>query len=132
MPGVPEGLVVGDDVEPPDPPELPEPLPELPDAPELGDGLVDDEPPVPPDPPVDPLPSDGVAVGEEVEGVGVGLDDVGEEDGEEGEGLEGVDVAVTGGKTPGGTLEPAARSCCHDQPTDPPAGTVNEPTPEDE
>ena len=41
----------------------------------------------------------------------------------------GVDVFVTGGATPGGTLRPAARSCCHDQPTEPPAGTVSEPTP---
>ena len=44
----------------------------------------------------------------------------------------GVADAVTGGDTPGGTLPPAGRSCCHDQPTEPPDGTVSEPTPEDE
>ena len=34
---------------------------------------------------------------------------------------------VTGGATAGGTLAPAVRSCCQDQPTEPPAGTVRRP-----
>ena len=87
---------------------------------EDGDGLeVPDE-----EPDVDVVGAD----------VGLGLDDdegddVGEDVGEEvGDGL-GEAEDVTGAATPGGTLAPAARSCCHDQPTDPPAGTVSEPTP---
>ncbi len=73
------------------------------------------------------------------DGPGVGEGDVGEGDGEEGDGEEvgvgldvGVGVLVTGGATPGGTLFPAVRSCCQDQPTEPPAGTVSEPTPYEE
>lgn len=100
-----------------EPPELPLPDP-LPEPPPAGDGLAVGEPAL--DPPDDPPPLDGVAVGEEVGDVGDGL------------GVEvGVD-RVTGGATAGGTLPLPARSCCHDQPTDPPSGTVNEPTPEDE
>jgi hypothetical protein len=77
-------------------------LPVLPDPPpDVGDGLVGVG--------LDDPPFDGVAVGEE----------------------DGLVVAerVTGGATPGGALSPAARSCCHDHPTDPPAGTVRPPTP---
>jgi len=44
----------------------------------------------------------------------------------------GVASAITGGVTPGGTLVPAVRSCCQDQPTEPPSGTVRDPTPYDE
>ncbi len=125
--GVPEGVACGDADEP-EPPEAPA-LPALPPEPfpELGDGLLDWEPP--PDPPVDPPPLDGVAVGE---------DDVGDAVGEGeavGDGLGlGVAVAVreTGGATLGGTPAPDGRSCCHDHPTDPPAGTVSAPTPEEE
>lgn len=87
-----------------------------------GDGLEvpDDGPEVDPD-----EEPDGELVGDDV---GDGPDDdVGEEVGD-GDGL-GEEEAVTGAATPGGTLAPAARSCCHDQPTDPPAGTVSEPTP---
>lgn len=84
-----------------------------------------------------PDPPDGLDVGlvdgdglddADGEAVGDGLDEaVGEA---VGEGLDDADV-VTGGATPGGTLEPA-RSCCHDHPTEPPAGTVSPPTPYDE
>lgn len=107
-------------------PEPPEPLP-----PEGDDGLLGSEPlpdplPDPPDPlpdPPDPVPPElGEAVGEVVcdgdevaVGVGVGV---------------GVAVVfVTGGATLGGTLVEVVRSCCHDHPTEPPAGTVSEPTP---
>jgi hypothetical protein len=74
----------------------------------VGDGLAE------------PPPLDGVAVGDGVavaDGVSLGV---------------GVDVGATGGATPGGTAPLFSRSCCHDQPTDPPAGTVRPPTPEDE
>jgi hypothetical protein len=110
-------------------PEPPEPLPV---PPEGDEGLLGEEPPVDPpeplplpDPLPDPLPPGlGEAVGEVVcDGVDVGV----------GEGDDvGVEVFIRGGATAGGTLAPAARSCCHDQPTDPPAGTVSEPTPYDE
>jgi hypothetical protein len=110
--GEPEGLACGDGEEVCDdplglplPPELP---PLVGDGLEVGDGLVD------------PEPLDGLAVGEDVVGDWVGV----------GDGL--VDVRVTGGATAGGTLPPAGRSCCQDHPTDPPAGTVSEPAPEDE
>jgi hypothetical protein len=124
--GVAEGDVDGeaDAVEPPAP--EPEPAPDPPDPP---------DPPEPPPEPVvglvgeglaEPLPPlVGVAVGDGVDEV-VG-DALGEAVGV-GDGVE----AATGGATLGGTLVPAVRSCCHDQPTDPPAGTVREPTPEDE
>jgi hypothetical protein len=103
-----EGDFVGDAVglEPdvPDPPDPPDPV----------------EPPVPPpEPPVlPPPPDDGVAVGE---GVGDAVGD-------------GVEVVpeVTGGATPGGTVPPAGRSCCQENPTDPPDGTVSPPAPYDE
>ena len=120
--GEPEGLACGDELGV-DPPVLP------PDPPPLvGDGLavgvgLDD--PVPPD---DPDPPDGLAVGEDEVGLDVG-DGVGDWVGV-GDGL--VVVRVTGGATEGGTLPPAGRSCCQDHPTEPPAGTVSEPTPEDE
>ncbi len=55
-------------------------------------------------------------------GVGVAL--------EVGDGLG--EVRMTGGATPGGTVPPPAWSCCQDQPTEPPAGTVSAPTPEEE
>ena len=78
---------------------------------------------------VDEPPEDGVAVGDEVGGL----------DGAVGEGDEvglvldvGAGAVTTGGATLGGTLVPAVRSCCHDQPTEPPAGTVRAPTPYDE
>lgn len=101
-----DGLACGDADEV-GPPELP-----LPDP--------------PPEPPLDP--GEGLAVGEDVEDV----EDVGDEVGDGlGVGV-GVDERVTGGAMPGGALGPAARSCCHDQPSDPPSGTVAEPTPEDE
>ena len=64
--------------------------------------------------------ADGDEVGEELgEAVGVEVGD--------GDGLDGA--VVTGGATAGGTLVPAVRSCCHDHPTDPPAGTVSDITP---
>jgi hypothetical protein len=75
-----------------------------------------------------------VGVGEaECEGVGeADCEGVGEEVGD-GDGLGlGVDVLVTGGATPGGTVAPEARSCCQDHPTDPPAGTVSAPALEEE
>jgi hypothetical protein len=103
--GVPEGVDCGDEPEPP---------------PEAGDGLADglDD--------CDPPPPDGVAVGDDGEEVGDELgDDVG----------VGVAVGVldcTGGATPGGTAPLEARSCCQDQPTEPPAGTVSEPEAYDE
>lgn len=97
--------------EEPDPPPLDEPL---------------DEPEVPPEV---PDPPEGLAVGlggELEDGLDVGLD-VGVEVG------LGVAVGVvdrcTCGAMPGGTLVPALRSCCHDQATDPPAGTTSPPTP---
>ena len=72
------------------------------------------------------LPGAGLGAG------GRGVAGAGEEVGD-GVGEDvGVDELSTGGATDGGTLPPAGRSCCHDQPTDPPAGTVREPTPEDE
>lgn len=114
--GAPEGLACGDEVgvEPPAPPLEPPPL--VGDGLEVGVGLDD------------PDPFDGVAVGEDDVGLELG-DEVGDEVGV-GDGL--LEVRVTGGATPGGTLAPAARSCCQDHPTEPPAGTVSEPTPEDE
>lgn len=118
--GDPEVVTCGDDEElgSAEPPELP-----LPDPLPAGDGLAVGEPPL--DPPDEPPPLDGVAVGEEVGDVG---DDVGD-----GLGVGvGVEDRVTGGATAGGTLPLPARSCCQDQPTDPPSGTVREPTPEDE
>lgn len=102
---------------------------------------------------VPPAPPDGLAVGLGFGvGVGVGVEDAdglegldAEADGDEvGEGLgeavgdgvcegDGLDeAAATGGATLGGTLAPDARSCCQDQPTEPPAGTVSEPTPYEE
>jgi hypothetical protein len=105
--------------------------------PEEPEGLPDgDDPGVA----VPPVPPDGLDVGlEEGDGldepdgdaVGEGLDEaVGDEVGE-GDGLDDAAV-VMGGATAGGTVAPDARSCCQDQPTDPPAGTVSEPTPYDE
>ena len=115
-----EGLGSAEPPELPAPEPLPEPLPEPP--PDPGDGLAVGVPPLePPDPP----PLDGVAVGEAAWDEDVG-DDVGD-----GLGVEVVD-RVTGGAMAGGTLPLPARSCCHDQPTDPPSGTVSEPTLEDE
>lgn len=120
--GLDDGLADGLDPEPPDPPAA-----LVGDA----DGLLGCEPPPalepPPvpapaaEPPPEPVPGLGEEDGDDVcEG-----DDVGE-----GEGVDvGVEVFITGGATAGGTLEPAGRSCCHDQPTDPPAGTVSDPTP---
>jgi hypothetical protein len=61
----------------------------------------------------EPPPLVGVAVGDAV-AVGLG------------------EVSITGGTTPGATGPLADRSCCHDQATDPPAGTVSAPTLEDE
>jgi hypothetical protein len=121
--GDPEGLACGDGDElGVDPPVLPlDPPPLVGDGLEVGDGLDD------PEPPDDPEPLDGLAVGDG-EGLDVG-DGVGDGVGV-GDGL--VVVRVTGGATAGGTLPPAGRSCCQDQPTEPPAGTVSEPTPEDE
>ncbi len=126
-----DGVAWGDaeglgSAEPPEPPELPspEPLPEpLPEPPpDPWDGLAVGVPPLePPDPP----PLDGVAVGEKA-----GDEDVGDDVGD-GLGVE-VDDCVTGGAMPGGTTPLDWRSCCHDQPTDPPSGTVSEPTLEDE
>jgi hypothetical protein len=122
--GVPDGEACGED---PDPPDEPEPLPPEvpPPAPEgLDDGLVDE--PEPPEPPEPPLPPDGEAVGEDGDELGEELgDDVGDGVGE----AVGLDERVTGGATDGGTLPPAGRSCCHDQPTEPPAGTVRLPAP---
>src|SRR6478609_511964 len=93
--------------------ELPPPLP-LPFPPPF-------PPPLPPPPPVEPL------VGPEV-GEGVGL----ELDGSDVVGLAVGVAGLTGGGTAGGTPPPAGRSCCHAQPTEPPAGTIRPPTPEDE
>jgi hypothetical protein len=108
-----EGELLGWDP-PPDPEPLPPPDPEPLPPPEP-------EPDPPPEPPPEPPPGLGEEVGDDVwDGVEVG----------EGVGVDvGVDVFVTGGATPGGTLDPAARSCCHDHATEPPAGTVSEPTP---
>ena len=92
--------------------DVPEPPPPEPVVGLVGDGLVE------------PPPPDGVAVGDGLL-VGDGLD-VGDSLG------EGVDVGASGGATPGGTAPLFSRSCCHDQPTDPPAGTVRPPTPDDE
>ncbi|SEB28619.1 hypothetical protein SAMN04489844_0066 [Nocardioides exalbidus] len=109
--GEPDGVADGEaegEVVDPDPPPLP-PLPPLP-PPGVGVAVGELEPP-PPEPPV------GVADGDEVGvGVDVGLGEAG----------------FTGGATPGGTAEPDGRSCCQDQPTEPPAGTVRPPTPDDE
>jgi hypothetical protein len=111
--GEPDGVACGEEV-PSDP--------VLPVLPPLGpwDGLDDCDPP----------PLDGAVVGDAVGEVlddggadEVG-DDVGDEVGDDGAG-------ATGGATPGGALEPA-RSCCQDHPTEPPAGTVRPPTPEEE
>jgi hypothetical protein len=100
----------------------------------------------PPEPPEPPEPPDGVAEGDEgdegavEDGDELG-DELGDEEGDELDGLglgDGLGVGVgvaerdTGGAMAGGTPDPAARSCCHDQPTEPPAGTVSEPTPADE
>ena len=92
-----------------------------------GDGLDDCDPP----------PLDGVAVGDEPVGDELG-DDVGDDEasGDEvgddvGEGVA-TERAATGGATPGGTAPLFSRSCCHDKPTEPPAGTVRPPTPEEE
>jgi hypothetical protein len=118
--GDPEGLACGDE-DGVDPPVLP-----LDPPPVVGDGLEVGEGPDEPEPPDDPEPPDGLAVGEGEDGLDVGVGDwVGD-----GDGL--VDVRVTGGATAGGTLPPAGRSCCQDHPTEPPAGTVSDPTPEDE
>jgi hypothetical protein len=90
---------------------------------DVGDGpdepgpFDEPDPPDPePEPPPEPLVGDDVGedVGEEVLGDWVGV------------------AAWTGGATLGGTLAPAARSCCQDHPTEPPAGTVSEPAPDDE
>ncbi len=120
-----EGVACGDDDEPPEPvePPVPPPLP-LPPPPAPGVGVADCDPP----------PLEGGEVGDAL-GDADG-DDAG--DGDELGDVLGVGVAVgvverkTGGATSGGTLEPAARSCCHDQPTEPPAGTVKLPAPYDE
>ena len=107
--GLEDGLEDGLDVPPAEPPDVPPVDP--PDVP------PEEPPDVPPEEPPD-VPPDVPPVGEdEGDGVGDGLGD---------------DDWVTGGATPGGTAEPAARSCCHDHPTEPPAGTVSVPTPEDE
>jgi hypothetical protein len=96
--------------------------------PPLAEGLDDGDPP----------PPDGVAVGDEpVEdelGDEVGDDELGDEVGDEvGLGVDdGVGVAATGGATPGDTAPLFSRSCCHDRPTEPPAGTVRPPMPYDE
>ncbi len=82
-----------------------------------------DVPPVPPSPPL-LLPSDpepGLLVGREPP--------LGEEVGS-GDGLDVGVRSCTGAATPGGTTPLDPRSCCHDQPTDPPAGTTSPPTPE--
>ncbi len=103
----------------------PEPvLPPLP-PPAPGVGLDDCDPPF-----------DGVAVGDEpVEdelGDDVGDDELGDEVGDGvGDGV-GVAVGITGGATPGGTAPLFSRPCCHDRPTEPPAGTVRPPMPYDE
>ncbi len=117
--GDPDGDASGDEPAPPAPdPPLPDVPP--PDPEGLGDG-VDDEP----EPPEPPLPADGEDVGE----------DDGDELGDELGDSDGVGVAVgvaersTGGSTDGGTLPPDGRSCCHDQPTEPPAGMVRLPAP---
>jgi hypothetical protein len=88
--------------------------------------VVPDPDPLPPDPlPPEPLPEPPSGLGEEV-----GLDVCDGEDVGVGEGVDVVvAVLVTGGAVPGGTLAPAARSCCQDHPTEPPAGTVSDPTP---
>lgn len=115
MPGVPEGLGVGDVAEPLEPPEPPPPAP--------GVGVADCDPP----------PLDGVAVGDEPDGDEPG-DDVGDDEvGDEvGDGVDDGVAAATGGATPGGTAPLFSRSCCQDHPTEPPAGTVRLPAPEDE
>jgi hypothetical protein len=81
---------------------------------------VDPEPPLPPLPPLPP-PGVGVTVGV-VDGEVVGVELV-----------LGDDVGVagfTGGATPGAAAFPGP--CFHDQPTDPPAGTISPPAPEEE
>lgn len=140
--GDPEGLAgeldgdaCGEESEPPDEPA---PLPPGAPPPEpvgVGDGLDEEPdppdplPPEPPDPPPPepPLPPDGEDVG----------DGDGDEPGAELAGSDGVGVAVgvawcTGGETLGETAPVAPRSCCQDQPTEPPAGTVSEPAEYDE
>ena len=130
--GDPEAVDCGDGDEvcddPPEPPLPVEPPPLVGDGLDVGDGPDEPGPVDEPDPPEDPDPPDP----DPPEPDPLVGDDVGEDVGEDVLG-DWVGVAVwTGGATPGGTLAPAARSCCHDQPTDPPAGTVSEPTPDDE
>lgn len=101
--------------------------------PEVGFAVGETPPPLLLDPPVGPSLGVGLGLGPAVpDGCVVALPPpvglaVGEEVGD-GEAV-GVDAGLTGGATPGGTMVPAVRSCCHDQPTDPPEGTVSAPTP---
>jgi hypothetical protein len=137
--GDPDGVACGDGDElcddPPEPPLPVEPPPLVGDGLDVGDGpdepgpFDDPDPPEDPDPP-DPDPPDPDPPEPDPEPL-VG-DDVGEVVGEDVLG-DWVGVAAwTGGATPGGTLVPAVRSCCQDHPTEPPAGTVSEPAPDDE
>jgi hypothetical protein len=69
-------------------------------------------------------------VGEELGDVGDDGDEVGDEGADAvGEGVDDGAAAATGGATPGGTAPLFSRSCCHERPTEPPAGTVRPPMP---